>query len=137
MYALMKFLHIAAFAVWFAGLLALPWIFGEHTVQQPKVGVTALRRLERTVYFAVMTPAGVLAIFFGSLLMLYGFDGAWLPIKLTLLVAAVVFHLYCGRVMQLFLYGRNPHGRPFFRALSQVPLVLLIAIVFLATVKPF
>lgn len=136
MYTGLKFLHIAFFTIWFAGLVALPWIFGEHTPQNARVGMTQLRRLERTVYFAIATPAAVLAVIFGSLLLLYGFSGAWLPIKLTLLVIAVVFHLYCGYVMQLFLYGRNPHSRALFRLLSQVPLLLLMAIVFLATVKP-
>ena len=136
MYTWLKFLHIAAFTVWFGGLLALPWIFGEHAARGVRFGFTELRRLERTVYFAIMTPAAVLAVVFGSWLMLYGFTGVWLHVKLTLLVGAVVFHLYCGRVMQLFLYGRPPHGRFFFRLLSQVPLVLLLAVVFLASVKP-
>lgn len=137
MYAALKFLHIAALAVWFAGLLTLPWIFGEHAAQSGKFGTTPLRRLERTLYFDIMSPAAVLTVVFGSLLMLYGFAGAWLPVKLTLLAGAVLFHLYCGRVMELFLQGDTPHGRFFFRALSQVPLALAIAIVMLATVKPF
>lgn len=136
MYTTLKFFHLAFFGVWFAGLLALPWIFGEHVLEKSRIGVTELRRLERTVYFAVTTPAAVLAVVFGSALMFYGFSGAWLPIKLTLLVGAVMFHLYCGHVMQLLLYGRKPHSQIFFRALSQIPLVILVLVAFLATVKP-
>lgn len=136
MYTWIKFLHIAFFTVWFGGLLALPWIYGEHAAYKSRAGMSELRRLERTVYFNITTPAAVLAVIFGSWLMLYGFAGAWLHLKLTLLVAAVAFHLYCGTVMETFLRGRNRHGPFYFRVLSQIPLVLLIGIVFLATVKP-
>lgn len=136
MYTWIKFLHIGCFAVWFAGLLALPWIFGEHAMQKSKVGISQMRRIERTVFFAFMSPAAVLAILFGIWLMLYGFQGGWLHVKLTLLVVAVLFHVYCGTVMRTFLQGRNRHGRFYFRALSQLPLALLMAIAFLATAKP-
>jgi putative membrane protein len=115
MYVWIKFLHIAFFAVWFAGLLGLPWIFGEHAGQQTAPGMSTLRRIERTVYFAVMTPAAV---------------------KLTLIVAAVAFHLYCGRILRLFIHVRVRQGRLYFRLLSQVPLALLVGIVLLASVKP-
>ncbi|MFP5350541.1 MAG: CopD family protein [Gammaproteobacteria bacterium] len=136
MYIGIKFLHIAFFAVWFAGLTALPWIFGEHVQQQTGRGMSPLRRIERTVYFGVTTPAGVLAVLFGTALMFYGFDGAWLHVKLTLIVVAVLFHLYCGQLLRAFLHGGVKRGRFYFRALSQLPLLLLIAIVFLASAKP-
>lgn len=137
MYLALKLLHLGFIAVWFAGLLGLPWVFGEHVRQQDRAEQSRLRAIERTIYFGIMTPSAVLAVIFGSLLMLYGFHGGWLPAKLTLIVAAVVFHLYCGTVLIKFLQRRNRRGRVYFRALSQVPLVLLAVIVFLAAAKPF
>jgi protoporphyrinogen IX oxidase len=137
MYIGIKFLHIAFVTVWFAGLLALPWLFSRHAEQSSQPGITTMRRIERTVYFAVTTPAAVLAVLFGTALLFYGFDGAWLHIKLTVIVIAVAFHLYCGRVLRVFIQGRITRGRWHFRVLSQVPLALLIVIVFLASAKPF
>lgn len=137
MYASLKFLHIAAFAVWFAGLLALPWIFAEHALQRDRVGMSRYGRIERALFFAVASPAGVLAVVFGAALLFYDFAGGWLHVKLTLIVLAVALHIYCGTVMRTFLQGTNRHGRFYFRALAQVPLLLLIAIVYLAAAKPF
>jgi putative membrane protein len=136
MYLTLKLLHLGFMAIWFAGLLGLPWIFGEHVREQDRAGQTRLRAIERTIYFGIMTPSAVLAVIFGSLLMLYGFEGGWLPVKLSLIVVVVGFHLYCGTVLIVFLQRRNQHGRVYYRALSQVPLVLLAVIVFLAAAKP-
>jgi protoporphyrinogen IX oxidase len=36
-----------------------------------------------------------------------------------------------------FRYDRNLHGQQFFRILNEIPTVLLIVVVVLATVKPF
>lgn len=137
MYAALKFLHIAAFAVWFAGLLALPWIFAAHSRERARVGMSRLGRIERTVFFGIASPAAVLAIVFGALLLFYGFAGGWLHVKLTLMVAAVALHIYCGTVMRTFLQGANRHGPLYFRALAQAPLLLLVAITWLASAKPF
>lgn len=136
MYLTLKLLHLGFMAIWFAGLLGLPWVYGEHVRQQERAEQSRLRGIERTIYFGIMTPSAVLAVFFGSLLMLYGFEGAWLPVKLSLIVVAVAFHLYCGTVLITFLQRRNRRGRIYFRVLSQVPLVLLAVIVFLAAAKP-
>jgi putative membrane protein len=137
MYIAVKFLHLAFVSVWFASLLALPWVFSQHARRVPGGGMTEQRRLERTIYFGIMTPAAVLAVLFGVWLLFYGFAGGWLPVKLTLIVIAVVFHLYCGTVMLTFLQRRNTHGRWYFRLWAQLPLLLLMAIVYLAAVKPF
>lgn len=137
MYLTLKFLHAGFLALWFASLAGLPWIFGEHARREAREEQTRLRAIERTVYFGVMTPSAVLAVLFGSLLLLYGFEGAWLHVKLSLVVLAVMFHLYCGTVMVRFLQRRNRRGRVYFRALSQIPVALLAVIVFLAAAKPF
>jgi putative membrane protein len=137
MYIAVKFLHLAFVSVWFASLLALPWVFAHHARQIAGAGMTEQRRLERTLYFGIMTPAAVLAVLFGIWLLFFGFAGGWLPVKLTLVVVAVVFHLYCGTVMLTFLQRRNTHGRLYFRLLAQLPLLLLMVIVYLAAVKPF
>lgn len=137
MYLTLKLLHLGFMAIWFAGLLGLPWVFGEHVRQQDRAEQSRLRAIERTIYFEIMTPSAVLAVIFGSLLMLYGFHGGWLPAKLTLVVAAIAFHLYCGTLLVTFLQRRSRHGRVYYGTLSQVPLVLLAVIVFLAAAKPF
>ena len=84
-----------------------------------------------------MTPGALLTIVFGVWLWLaYGFSGGWLHAKLALVALLIAYHVYCGFLMLDFKHGRNRHGHVFYRWLNEVPVVVLIAIVILAVVKP-
>jgi putative membrane protein len=85
-----------------------------------------------------MTPLSVLALLFGIWLWLgYGFTGMWLMIKLTLVVALVAYHVYCGKLLKKFRLQLNTHGHVWYRWFNEIPVLLLVAIVILVVVKPF
>ena len=56
--------------------------------------------------------------------------------KLALVAALVVYHLWCYKLLRDFRDGRDRHSQRWYRIFNEVPGLLLIAIVVLAVVKP-
>jgi len=125
---------------WFAGLFYLPRLFVYHsmTPSTDREGIERFKIMERKLFFGIMTPGAVLTIVFGLWLWLgYGFSGAWLHVKLLLVLILVAYHVYCGNLFIDFKHDRNQHGHVFYRWLNEFPVVVLIAVVILVVVKPF
>jgi putative membrane protein len=57
--------------------------------------------------------------------------------KLTLVMLLIAYHLWCFRLVIAFREDRNTHNERWYRVFNELPLLLLIAIVVLVTVKPF
>ena len=94
--------------------------------------------MERKLFYGIMTPGAIFTIFFGVwLLQGYGMTGGWLHAKLTLVLALVIYHIYCGKLLIDFKHNRNQHGHVFYRWLNEMPVIALIIIVILVEVKPF
>lgn len=131
MYFWLKLLHIAAMAVWFTGLFFLPRLLfaPAGTAREP-----ARPEPGRTLYFGVMTPAAFATIVLGILLLARGFEGAWLPAKLTLVSIAVLLHVYYGKLLLEPRQRRS--AAPGHALLIWLPLPLLLAIAALAAAKP-
>ncbi len=136
-----KALHIIFVIAWYAGLFYLPRLFVYHAqcAADDRAGIERFKVLECKLYRGIMTPSAVLALAFGLWLWLgYGISGGWLHAKLALVVVLVVFHLYLGRLVRAFAEDRNRHGHVFYRWLNEIPaLPILVAVVFLAVLKPF
>jgi putative membrane protein len=66
----------------------------------------------------------------------FGHSG-WLHVKLTLLVILVVYHIQCGRWLMDFKHDRNRRTHVYYRWMNEVPVLFLIGMILLATVKPF
>jgi putative membrane protein len=132
-----KAFHIIFMVTWFAGLFYLPRLFVYHAMSDDAVSIERFKIMERKLFFGIMTPGAVLTIVFGLWLWLgYGFHGAWLHWKLALAGVLIAYHLYCGKLLADFRADRNRHGHVFYRWLNEFPVVLLIAIVLLVTLKP-
>ena len=132
-----KAFHIVFMVTWFAGLFYLPRLFVYHAMAQDAVGIDRFKLMERKLYYGIMTPGAVLTIVFGAWLWLgFGIGGAWLDAKLALVVVLIAYHLYLGKLLADFKHARNRHGHVFYRWLNELPVVILVAIVVLAVVKP-
>ena len=140
-YLVLKSLHIIAFVAWMAGLLYLPRLFVYHAeVKRRSESAALFITMEYRLLRYIMNPSMIAVFLFGGL-MLYAnpalFQGGWLHIKLTLVFALAVFHMFCARWRRQFNNGENKYSAKFFRIMNEVPTLLLIAIVFLAVLKPF
>lgn len=139
--SLMLTLHIAFLLVWSGALLYFPQLL----VQQADASETSdaqsreqALKMQHGLYAFVMTPAGLLAIVFGSwMLFERGFAGGWLPAKLCLVLLMVFFHVYCGNLMEQLKEQGKIHSRWFYRALLLPPILLIPAVITLVVQKPF
>ncbi len=133
-----KALHIVFMVTWFAGLFYLPRLFVYHALSADRASQERFKLMERKLYYGIMAPGAVLTVAFGSWLWLgYGIGGGWLWLKLVLVAILIGYHLYCGKLLNDFKYDRNRHGHVFYRWLNEFPVLILIAAVILAVVKPF
>jgi putative membrane protein len=131
-----KAFHIIFVTSWFAGLFYLPRIFVNLAMAGEGAERERLLLMSHKLYRFV-TPIAALALAFGLWLWLgYGIAGVWLHIKLLLVLVLVVYHFYCGRLLTLFKQGRNTHGHVWYRWFNEIPVLLLMAVVILVTVKP-
>jgi len=133
-----KALHIIFMVTWFAGLFYLPRLFVYHALASDAPSIERFKIMERKLFYGIMTPGGVLTLVFGTWLWLgYGISGAWLHAKLVLVVALVAYHLWCGKLLLDFKHDRNRRSHVFYRWFNEFPVLILIAVVILAMVKPF
>ena len=132
-----KAFHIIFVVSWFAGLFYLPRIFVNHAMATEPAEIARLKLMERKLYRFV-TPIAWLAIGLGLWLWLgYGITGGWLHAKLILVLGLIAYHYYCGKLVKQFAADRNRHGHVFYRWFNEIPVLVLMAIVILVTVKPF
>ena len=134
-----KTLHIWMVISWFAGLFYLPRIF----VNLAMVPADSHAERERLLLmagklFKFMTPLGFLAVVLGLWLWFgYGFAGGWLHAKTALVAILVVYHWHCGRVLQAFRTGTNAKSHVWFRFYNELPVIILLVVLFLVVLKPF
>jgi len=134
---IIKSLHIIFVISWFAGLFYLPRLYVNHAMAEDAATRERLATMEYKLY-RFMTPLGILAVSFGFWLWLgYGFDGGWLHAKVTLVTGLIVYHLYCGKLMRDFAAERNKRSHVWYRVFNEIPVLVLIAVVFLTVLKPF
>ena len=132
-----KAFHIIFVVSWFAGLFYLPRIFVNHAMATEPSEIARLKLMERKLYRFV-TPIAWLAVGFGLWLWLgYGIGGNWMLVKFGLVLLLLVYHFYCGRLVKQFAADQNTRSHVFYRWFNEIPVLVLIAIVILATVKPF
>jgi protoporphyrinogen IX oxidase len=140
MYLWLKALHIIAVIAWMAGLLYLSRLFVYHAAATPGSEQSeTFKTMERRLYRFIMVPAMTVAWMVGVVLAIEGrwFASGWFIAKLVLVVAMTFLHGLLGHWMSEFAFDRNRHPQKFFRIVNEIPTALMIAIVALATVKPF
>ena len=132
-----KAFHIIFVVSWFAGLFYLPRIFVNHAMATEPSEIARLKLMERKLYRFV-TPIAWLAVGFGLWLWLgYGIGGNWMIVKFGLVLLLLGYHFYCGKLVKQFAADQNTRSHIFYRWFNEIPVLVLIAIVILVTVKPF
>jgi putative membrane protein len=123
---------------WFAGLFYLPRLFVYHAMSDDQPSIDRFKIMERKLFFGIMTPGMVLTLLFGFWMLFSGdyLSQLWLQIKLVLITILVVYHLYCGKLLIDFKHDRNTHSHVFYRWLNEFPVLILIAVILLAVLRP-
>lgn len=142
-YLWLKAFHIIALISWMAGMLYLPRLYVYHSRTQPGSEASEiLKVMERKLLRLIINPAMILTWIFGLWLAftINAFapgNGYWLHAKLGLVILMQIVHAMLARYRRAFERDERPRSERFFRILNEVPAVLMIGIVILATVKPF
>lgn len=136
MYFWLKLLHIGAVLVWFCGLFFLPRLFAARQRGGRDGDPAYFNPVANLLFFRIATPAGILAIALGMLLIAFIPFGAWLAAKLVVVMAAVLLHLYFGVHLYKLGQGEERHGAGFYRVAGWIPLLLLLALAALTGAKP-
>ena len=140
MYLWIKAFHIIAVIAWMAGMLYLPRLFVYHAVTEPGSAQSeTFKTMEHRLLRYIMTPAMIVTWLLGIVLVLQGqFLGAgWFHVKITLVLAMTILHGLFSHWAHEFALDRNTRSAKFYRITNEIPTVLLIVIVIMATVKPF
>jgi len=115
---IVKGLHIAALVLWCAGLVALPLMLGKHRIDDDQADYGRLRLLTHDSYSFIVTPAAVIAIAAGTLLIyLRGVFEPWMFAKLVAVGLLVSLHALVGHTVILMSERRGEYAPP-----SSVPL---------------
>ncbi|MES2142489.1 MAG: protoporphyrinogen oxidase HemJ [Pseudomonadota bacterium] len=139
--AWIKAFHIIAMVAWFAGLFYLPRLFVYHAQANDSLSIERFKIMEHRLYYFIMTPAALLTILLGILLISYSpnyyLHAHWMQAKLFFVLLLGIFHLYCGQLCKAFKRDNNQHCALFYRFLNEFPTLMLILIIICAEVRPF
>ena len=92
-----KMVHVAALMVWCAGLVLLPLALSLHTAMPNQQRFNRVRLLTHVAYTQIVTPAAVIAVGAGLLLLfLLGVFEPWFGAKLLAVSLLVVCHAWAG-----------------------------------------
>lgn len=136
-----KSLHLIFMVTWFAGLFYLPRLFVYHAMSADQTSIERFKTMERKLYFGIMTPGAAFTLVFGTWLASGDGWGAyadqrWFQIKLLLVMLLVGYHIYCGKLLNDFKLDRNQRSHAWYRWFNEIPVIFLVAIVFLAVYRP-
>ncbi|HEY0855645.1 MAG TPA: CopD family protein [Albitalea sp.] len=135
-----KAFHIVFVASWFAGLFYLPRIF-VNLAMVPADSHAERERLlmmARKLYrFASLLMIPALALGLWLWIAYFWGSGGWMHAKLALVVIVIGYHHVCRSLLRRFEQFSNQRSERWFRIFNEVSILLFIAIVVLAVVKPF
>jgi putative membrane protein len=140
LYLWLKALHVIAVIAWMAGMLYLPRLFVYHCdAERGSKQSETFKVMEQRLLRIIINPAMVVTWLVGLWL---AYDGGWLTsgwwhAKLVLVLGLSALHGMFSAWVRDFAADRNVRPARFYRAINEVPTVLMIGIVVLAIVKPF
>ncbi len=136
----LKALHLIFMVTWFAGLFYLPRLFVYHAMSDDETSLQRFHVMERKLLWGIATPGGALTLLFGFWLLAdYRPDllsAGWMQWKLILVGALVGYHAWCVLLQRRFARGENRHGHIWYRWFNEAPVLILIATVILAVLRP-
>lgn len=137
----LKAFHIIAVVTWFAAIFYLPRLFVYHADATDEISRERFKIMERKLYRGIMTPSMVVVIALGLWMLSMNasvyFSQGWMHAKLTLVALLVVYHFYCGHLLNVFKEDRNTRSHVFYRWFNEVPVFILLGVVILVVVRPF
>ena len=135
---IIKTIHIISVISWMAGLLYLPRIFVYHADPSiTKDTSSTFKIMEKKLFNYIMIPAAMLTWITGISMIYYLGLQNWIILKIIFVLVLTVFHLYCGRWLNLFALDKNINSDKFFRIRNEFPTIIMILVIITVVFKPF
>lgn len=139
-YTWLKALHLIAAFAWMAGMLYLPRLYVYHADAKPGSELSeTLKIMERRLLRLIINPAMIATYIFGIWMLVLApnlLKQPFMHVKLGLVLAMTVAHAFLARYRRYFARDANRHSARFYRALNEIPTLLLIGIVIMIIVRP-
>ncbi|WP_261545329.1 protoporphyrinogen oxidase HemJ [Campylobacter lari] len=141
-YLWIKMVHYLAFVSWMAGLFYLPRLFVYHTEHKDNKGfVEVVKIQERKLYFYIQTPAMIVTLISGSLMLHANkalmVGSGFMHAKLTCALLLIIYHLQNYYYYRQLQNDTCKKSGKFFRAYNEIPTILFIVIAIMMVVRPF
>lgn len=139
MIAILKFVHIAAIAIWTAGLISLPSLYVQRAHVENDDALYRMQRMTRFAFVVLISPAAFIAVASGiALSFMREVFAPWFSWKLAFVGLLAIFHVFSGLVViRLFKKGEvYPAWRFVVATASCCAVVLAILILVLAKEAP-
>lgn len=133
-----KVFHLLAIISWMAGVFYLPRIL-VHYVEGRSAGedVRRLKVMGRKLYHFTSMMA-VFALGSGLTLWLYfGVTGGWLHAKLAMVVLLIAYHVSMRIFVKRMQVDARLPGSTALRWYNELPLLILLPILYLVVLRPF
>ena len=143
-YNVWKALHIIFVVSWFAGLFYIIRLFIYHTEAQSKDSVAKkilsdqFEIMENRLWWIITTPAMVLTILFGTLMLVanpYLLKEGWMHIKLSFVGLLLFYHFFSQKIMFEMKQGTFNWKSNSLRIWNEIATLGLVAIAFLITMR--
>ena len=140
-YLVLKALHLISVVTWFAGIFYLPRLFVYHSTAEDQVSKDRFVIMETKLYRLIMNPSMIITLVLGIWMLSLNWavysSQVWIWVKIVLIVALVGYHHYCLGIIKAFTRGEVRHSEKFFRIFNEIPVLILVSVIFLAVLKPF
>lgn len=134
---LLKSVHIAAIAIWAAGLVCLPFLFAQRKHVGHPQALHRLHAMVRFLYVAILSPTAFVAIGSGTVLVfLRTTFEPWFALKLALVGAMVLIHILSGLLILRLFDETARYSRLRSVLVTGGTLVIVSAILVVVTGKP-
>lgn len=141
MFSWFKLFHLFFVISWFAGLFYLPRIFVNMAMIDVPRGNPEYVRLSGMAVrlYRFMSPLGFGAVVFGAAIpFTAGWWGSgWVHVKLCLGLMLLAYQLYCGVLLRRFQDYSNAFSHRWYRVFNEIPVLLMVAALYLVVFKPF
>jgi Predicted membrane protein len=147
-YLLIKSLHLLFVIAWMATVFYLPRILVNlaETANEPAVQAR-LQLMGRRLYKFGHNMFGIAFVFglmlwqgwrvFPATLPNVAAGMHWIDAKLTLVVVLLAYFIWCGRLLKRKAAGGTLPSSRALRWINELPVLLLLAVIFLVIAKPF
>jgi protoporphyrinogen IX oxidase len=139
-----KSLHLIGMVSWMAGLFYLVRIMVNHAESlggdptTKSVFALQYNKMEWKAWRVIIVPAVVMTWSFGVTMLCIQpswLEQPWIHVKLFFLLLLTGYTWYCKKHIELLEKGGTKHNHVYYRAMNEVPTVIMVAIIFLAVFK--